>query len=345
MSNYLSWATVPQRTWNGLGDWEIFNTTSPAFGPENLASSTVVAGGDAPWTTVMGTYEVRGLRAAAAPVRLRARAGCACACAPERAAPAPAAPAPGAAVQRSGRQARLAARPPGAAAAAKHPPAAPTAPRPPLSCAQGPNGTVSSTQYPPNDLVAGYSGHWVRLDLLAPAAASSFSIGNSRSYVDDMALTGPWHFYLFGGSSINNPRCGWRRGTRRSGAPLLHRLCAWRQAGPPASSSAGPGATSNPSSRSWTLLGEFWVPTPWQNGTEASHTFYFPPATVASFAIVVNQIFPQTEPKLQRVSLGSMAAFAPPPPPPSPPPPRCVADAALGGAVSRGECPAGGALR
>jgi hypothetical protein len=59
VSNYLSWATVPQRAYNGLADWPVFNTTSPSFGPENMASSTQAGGGDAPWATVMGTYEVR----------------------------------------------------------------------------------------------------------------------------------------------------------------------------------------------------------------------------------------------------------------------------------------------
>ena len=49
---------MPQRQYNGLADWPIFNTTSPSFGPENMATSTQAGGGDAPWATVMGTYEV-----------------------------------------------------------------------------------------------------------------------------------------------------------------------------------------------------------------------------------------------------------------------------------------------
>jgi hypothetical protein len=66
------------------------------------------------------------------------------------------------------------------------------------------------------------------------------------------------------------------------------------------------------------------VPAPWHNGTEQSYTFSFQPAVLATFAVVVNQVFPQTDPRLQRASIGAMAAFAPPPPPPSPPPPRWV---------------------
>jgi hypothetical protein len=61
VSNYFQWATVPHRTYNSQLDWASYGPPNNAtLSPENMAGEAAESfnGGDLPWATLMGTYEV-----------------------------------------------------------------------------------------------------------------------------------------------------------------------------------------------------------------------------------------------------------------------------------------------